>query len=452
MKRLFGTDGIRGTVNSFPLDQKTLNCIGIALADHLDSLLSPCILIGRDTRDSGQWILDCLAQSFVQKGIKTIHDVGVITTPGLSYLTCLHRYDMGIMISASHNPYHDNGIKIFSNDGFKLDDEKESQIEQKVFSYIDTFSVSNNPQNGQTHKKENLVEDYVNFLRDQTVRDLSSVKLGLDVCNGSAYSIAPKVFSDLGAVVTVINKHPDGFNINRNCGSLHLEGLRKLVIENQLDFGIAFDGDADRCLMVTGSGRIFDGDYILYALACDLKEHGKLLGGKVVGTIMTNFAAEKALTKQGIELVRSAVGDRNVLIDMLKSGSVLGGEPSGHIILRALHNTGDGILTGIKLTELLCRTGLALDDVLQAYKPYPQVLDGLKVTRKISIQESPQLSRLIETARDDLRDSGRMVVRYSGTEPLLRIMAEGQEIQKVKNTVEKLKNKIGLFFEAMESS
>ncbi len=452
MKRLFGTDGIRGTVNSFPLDQKTLNCIGIALADHLDSLLSPCVLIGRDTRDSGQWILDCLAQSFVQKGIKTIHDVGVITTPGLSYLTCLHRYDMGIMISASHNPYHDNGIKIFSNDGFKLDDEKESQIEQKVFSYIDTFSVSNNPQNGQTHKKENLVEDYVNFLRDQTVRDLSSVKLGLDVCNGSAYSIAPKVFSDLGAVVTVINKHPDGFNINRNCGSLHLEGLRKLVIENQLDFGIAFDGDADRCLMVTGSGRIFDGDYILYALACDLKEHGKLLGGKVVGTIMTNFAAEKALTKQGIELVRSAVGDRNVLIDMLKSGSVLGGEPSGHIILRALHNTGDGILTGIKLTELLCRNGLALDDVLQAYKPYPQVLDGLKVTRKISIQESPQLSRLIETARDDLRDSGRMVVRYSGTEPLLRIMAEGQEIQKVKNTVEKLKNKIGLFFEAMESS
>ena len=450
MKKLFGTDGIRGTVNTFPLDKKTINCIGMALAEYLDGQLNPCVLLGRDTRDSGQWIVDTLAQSFVQKGIKLIHDLGVVTTPGLSYLTCLHHYDIGIMISASHNPYHDNGIKIFSSDGFKFNDKKELQIEQKVFRFIDTFSVSNNNQIGKTHKKENLLEDYITFLKDQSISEFSSVRIGLDVCNGSAYSIAPKVFSELGAVLTVINKDPDGFNINRNCGSLYLEGLKKVVIENRLDFGVAFDGDADRCLLVTGSGKIFDGDHILYALACDWKERGKLLGRKVVGTIMTNLAAEEALIKQGIKLIRAAVGDKNVLIDMLKSGSVLGGEPSGHIILRTLHNTGDGILTAVKLTELLCRKGLKLDDVSQAYQPYPQVLDGLKVTQKISIEDSPELSKIIENARNELQDSGRMLVRYSGTEPLLRIMAEGQEIQEVNNVVSKLKNKIGLFFESIQ--
>ena len=450
VKNIFGTDGVRGTANIEPVTPQTILRLALATGqwfrrgDHRH-----LAVVGKDTRLSGYMLEPALTSGFIAMGMNVIL-VGPLPTPAVAMLTRSLRADLGVVISASHNPYQDNGIKLFSNDGFKLDDEKESQIEQNIFSYIDTFSISENPQNGQTYKKENLVEDYVNFLRDQTVRDLSSFRIGLDVCNGSAYSIAPKVFSDLGAVVTVINKHPDGFNINRNCGSLHLESLRKLVIENQLDFGIAFDGDADRCLMVTGSGRIFDGDYILYALACDLKKHGKLISGKVVGTIMTNLAAEKALTKQGVELIRSAVGDRNVLIDMLKSGSVLGGEPSGHIILRSLHNTGDGILTGIKLTEVLCRNGLSLDEILQAYKPYPQVLDGLKVTRKISIQESPQLTGLIESARNDLGDSGRMVVRYSGTEPLLRIMAEGQEIQEVKNAVEKLKNKIGLFFKAME--
>jgi phosphoglucosamine mutase len=274
--------------------------------------------------------------------------------------------------------------------------------------------------------------------------------MGLDVCNGAACVIGPRLFSRLGAEVTVINDHPDGRNINRNCGSLYLEGLTRAVEANSLDLGVAFDGDADRVLCVTGSGKWLDGDHILYVLSRDWKAKGALASGSVVGTIMTNLALEKALFREGIPLIRAPVGDKNVLEAMQTSGAVLGGEPSGHIILGDLHTTGDGILTAVKLAELLVRRGLSLDDLVAGYRPFPQVLDGLRVSRKIPIEQSPELSALIGNARAQLSDSGRMVVRYSGTEPLLRIMAEGRELAQVKAAVESLKAEASQFYNSLE--
>lgn len=451
MKTLFGTDGIRGVAGSFPLDPKTIYAIGLALGDWIG--VKPDggrVLLGRDTRESGQWISEQLDKALTLKGLEVIHDVGVITTPGLAYLARVHCYDLGIMISASHNPYQDNGIKLFSRDGVKLTDQTELEIERKIYAVLDTSAVLVSPLGGRARKMELLVEDYVAFLGRQSQDSFHPLRIGLDVCNGAAYSIAPQIFSQLGSKVTVVNDRPDGQNINRNCGSLHLGGLTEVVKENRLDFGIGFDGDADRALFVTGTGKLFDGDHVLYALALDWKGYGELTGEQVIGTIMTNFALEKILHAEGINLVRTSVGDKYVLEAMKTSGAILGGEPSGHVILGKLQTTGDGILTAVKLTDLLLRRGISLDELACGYEPYPQVLDGVRVDQKIPLEEFPQLACLIRNAKAQLGDSGRMVVRYSGTEPLLRIMAEGQEMTQVAEVVKNLKTRLCALFNSLK--
>ncbi len=294
MKRLFGTDGIRGVAGSFPLDEKTVGAIGLALGDSIGTQAGGGrVLLGRDTRESGQWISDRLGQSLAQRDGTTIHDLGVIPTPGLAYLTRAHRYDLGIMISASHNPYQDNGIKLFSKEGYKLPDDLEMRIERRIEAWMGTPAILASRSSARPGNRESLVADYVTFLAEQAGNGLQPLRIGLDVCNGSAFVMAPRLFRRLGALVTVINDRPDGRNINRNCGSLHLEKLIQAVKANQLDLGVGFDGDADRALFVTSTGQCFDGDHILYALARDWKAKGELASGQVVGTIMTNLAPGK---------------------------------------------------------------------------------------------------------------------------------------------------------------
>ncbi len=453
MKRLFGTDGIRGVAGSFPLDEKTVGAIGLALGDFIGRLAGGGRgLLGRDTRESGPWISNRLGQALAHRGVTTVHDLRVIPTAGLAYLTRAHRYDLGIMISASHNPYRDNGIKLFCQEGFKLSDDLELEIERGIESWMGTSAISASRSSSGPGHRERLVADYLNFLGELAGNSLEPLRIGLDVCHGAAFVIAPQLFRRLGAAVTVINDRPDGRNINRNCGSLHLERLIQTVKANRLDLGVAFDGDADRALFVTGSGQCLDGDHILYALARDWKAKGTLVKGQVVGTIMTNLALEKTLAAEGIELTRTPVGDKYVLEAMQTSGATLGGEPSGHIILGNPHTTGDGILTAVKLAELLVRRRVSLDDLVAGYRPYPQVLDGLRVSRKVPLDQSPELSRLIGEAQARLANSGRMVVRYSGTEPLLRIMAEGRDMSQLKTVVETLKAEASRFYNSLEDN
>ena len=444
MKKLFGTDGIRGVAGAFPLDPSTIAYIGMALGEELmRSGSSHNLVIGRDTRESGQWITEILVRCLLATGVRTIDDVGVITTPGLAFLTRAHGFELGVMISASHNPFEDNGIKVFSSDGFKLSDARESQLEKRIDSLIERREpLPSGARQQILSDGETLVDNYCAFLKGHFKGDLRRYEVGLDVCNGSAFSIAPKIFQGLGARLVVINDTPDGRNINRDCGSLHVQGLIELVTSCGLDLGIAFDGDADRSIFVDSCGRIFDGDYVLHAFSCYLKRQGTLKSGKVVGTVMTNLALEKALAREGLTLVRAAVGDKYVLETMQRTGANLGGEPSGHIILRDYHTTGDGILTALKLCEMMSREGLSLRQLAGAYQPYPQVLVGLRVQKKIPISDVAGAVEAIRNAEQELGDSGRLVVRYSGTEPILRIMAEGEDSGAIQALTARLRDEL----------
>ena len=440
MKRLFGTDGIRSVAGEAPLDENTLRRIGFALGEERKRRgIKPRVILGRDTRASGEWIASNLVRSLSASGMQEACDVGVITTPGLAYLTRHHGFDLGIMISASHNPYQDNGIKIFGRDGFKLTDAQELEIERLIDELPPPPTTDGVPCSVESSQLGQL---YIDFLKDQTEATFGSLRIGLDVCNGSAYEIAPRVFRELNASVVVINDQPDGKNINLNCGSLHLSQLIGLVKERQLDLGVAFDGDADRSLFVTASGRVFDGDFVLFVLTFHFRARQAAAFDKVVGTIMSNYALERALNDRGVEFLRASVGDRYVLEVMKESGARLGGEPSGHVILLDSHTAGDGILTAVKVAEVLAASGSTLDELADGFHPYPQVLDGLRVQKKIPL-ENPAIAELIRSAQDRFGESGRLVIRYSGTEPLLRIMAEGPDDEKVRAVVAELKTGLG---------
>jgi phosphoglucosamine mutase len=437
MKKLFGTDGIRSVAGEAPLDEQTLGKIGCALVEEWKQAgTKPRVILGRDTRASGQWITATLIRSMMASGIDEVADVGVISTPGLAYLTRLHGFDLGVMVSASHNPYQDNGIKVFGKDGFKLTDSQEIEVE-RLIEELPSQRPAEVP--AASVESSQLVQEYVDFLKKQSEIRLNSLRIGLDVCNGSAHAIAPQVFRELDASVVVINDQPDGRNINLNCGSLHLAQLISLVKERGLDLGVAFDGDADRSLFVTSSGRVFDGDFALFVLALQLHGRRQLPANRVVGTIMSNYALEQCLKQRGIEFLRSSVGDRYVLEMMKQSGATLGGEPSGHVILLDSHTAGDGILTAVKLAEIVARNRASLDELADGFHPYPQVLDGLRVRTKIPL-ENPALAGLIQQAEERFGKSGRLVIRYSGTEPLLRIMAEGPDSAQVKTVVSELKS------------
>ena len=446
-QRLFGTDGIRGVAGEFPLDETTVATIGRSLVLNLAHELgrSPRILIGRDTRESGPQIEFALARGATAAGA-TVQSAGVITTPGVAYITRATPFDAGVVISASHNPYQDNGIKVFSPSGKKLPDEMERRIEARVAAATGQ-SVSPYHQTGeldwlhdQEEREKGYQESYINYLATDVGRGLKlkGLRLALDCANGAASAIAPELFDRMGAEVEVLSAQPDGRNINEACGSLHQEGLQRAVVDRGLDLGIAFDGDADRALFVDAKGRLVDGDGTLLVLANYLKKRGQLAGGLVVATVMSNVGLEIALRDRGIELIRTLVGDRYVLEELLARGAKLGGEQSGHIIFPDISLAGDGMITAIELLRALGDSGLALEQLAAQMTRYPQLLVNVRVRSKPPFDTLPEVKAESQRVEHELQGRGRLLIRYSGTENLARVMIEGEDEIKVEEQANRL--------------
>ncbi|MEO8596881.1 MAG: phosphoglucosamine mutase [Candidatus Solibacter sp.] len=429
-KQLFGTDGIRGVAGEFPLDTRTVFAFGVALGkDAASHQPQPEILIGMDTRESGSWIAEAVAAGLASQGAR-VRFVGVITTPGVAYLTRTGTFVAGVMISASHNPYQDNGIKVFGHNGFKLPDSEEHLIEQEIFAQL---SAANGepPQPHPLTVEEELVRQYLDYLVGISSVRLDGVRLAIDCGNGAAYRLAPELFQRLGAKVVSISCQPDGRNINLHCGALHLERLQAAVVEHGADFGAAFDGDADRAIFVSASGKIVNGDGVLLAAGRALKAAGRLPGDIVVSTVMANLGLERAFQADGVRMVRTPVGDKYVLEEMVRLGAALGGEQSGHIIFRDYSTTGDGMLTALRLFEIARAAGTGLDELVDDLKIFPQLLVNVRVREKKGLLELPAVAEEIRLAEEAFAGTGRVLVRFSGTEPLARVMVEGQDMSQV---------------------
>lgn len=433
MKKLFGTDGMRGEAGKFPLDADTIETIGISLATHLKEKLgrAPLIVIGRDTRESGEWIEQALLAGAIKAGAET-QSAGVITTPGVAFLARTLPADAGVVISASHNAYHDNGIKIFAPSGWKLDEETERLIESDVFSQRAPSSTdaSQSFTTGkiQTADSADLRARYLDFLANEISRGMSlaRVRLVLDCANGAASDIAPELFQRLGANVAVINNTPDGRNINLESGSLHTEALQAEVVKQNADLGVAFDGDADRALFVDAQGRLVNGDATLFVLAQYLQSHQALHDDTVVATVMSNIGLELALQSQGIRLIRTDVGDKYVLEELLRLGASLGGEQSGHIIFPALSLAGDGLITTLSILRAMTESAKALHELTEGLQTFPQILVNVAVKTKQPFADVPEIQNAARAIEAELGSGGRLLLRYSGTEPLARIMIEGK--------------------------
>ena len=450
MKRLFGTDGIRGVAGEYPLDQPTVRRIGRALADSLRAASGapPRVVIGRDTRESGPAIEAALARG-VSEGGGRVDLGGVLTTPGVACVTRLVGYDAGLVVSASHNPYRDNGIKVFSRTGEKLSDEMEQAVERMVLDGQGkadgapdaAVPVSAPPGPPSPLRPVELAARYLAWLQGTVDpgASLSGWRIVLDCANGAASELGPELYRRFGATITAVNARPDGRNINEDCGALHPEGLVQAVLRQKAHLGLAFDGDADRCVFVDAAGRTLDGDYVLCLAARDLKAAGRLRGNAVVGTVMSNLWLEQALQQAGIRLSRAPVGDKYVLEEMLRGGYVLGGEQSGHIIFLEKATTGDGLLTGLLFLDLLRRTGLDLAAWAAGIKPCPQVLVNVQVRERPPLEKHPRIGPAIRDEERRLGRSGRLLVRYSGTEPKARIMVEGESLQVVEEAAARLK-------------
>lgn len=427
-ERLFGTDGIRGKAGHYPLDEETIEAIGQSLVKNLTAELgrAPAIIIGRDTRESGPQIENTLARGALTAGAR-VESAGVITTPGVAFITRRESFDAGVVISASHNPYHDNGIKVFSPSGKKLSDEMERRIESSLTSVEAIGAIdfeSAHPFSSETH-----CSLYIDHLVEQVGRGLSldGMRIGLDCANGAASHIAPQVFERLGAKTEVICASPDGRNINEDCGSLHLEKLQQLVADSELHSGIAFDGDADRALMVDERGSLVDGDHELLILAGLRKKQNRLPGNTVVSTVMSNIGLEIALAERGIKMIRAQVGDRFVLEEMLRRGANLGGEQSGHLIFPDISLAGDGVVTAIEMLRAVVDSGQTLSQLAAELKKFPQVLVNARVSRKPPIESMPAVLAEIQKIESEMQGRGRLLVRYSGTENLARVMIEGED-------------------------
>jgi len=438
-KELFGTDGIRGVPGTPPLDDRTLYAVGRSLGKYLlEREQHPRVLIGMDTRESGPHISRQIAAGLADEGIE-FESAGVITTPGIACLVRLEKFSAGIVLSASHNPYHDNGVKLFAGSGMKFPDEVEEKLEAEILRYPERTHAGN-PEYAALPK---LDEDYLEYLRSRAIpgANLAGVNLVLDCANGAAFALAPALFRSLGAEVITINDQPDGRNINTNCGSLHPEGLQRMVLKTRASLGVAFDGDADRAMFVSASGRVVDGDGVLLAAARYLKSTGGLRGGKIVGTSMANLGLERALAGEGLPLTRVPVGDRYVLEEMLRSGCNLGGEQSGHIIFLDDATTGDGLLTALKIACIVALRG-PLDDLVLGLKVFPQTIINIPVRSKPPLDSLPGVSRVLNEGTAALAESGRIVLRYSGTEPKARVMVEAEHESDVKRWAEALANEI----------
>ena len=435
-KELFGTDGIRGIPGEYPLDDQTLYWVGHSIGGYLRlGNDHPRVLIGTDTRESGIHIASKIAAGLAEGGVRTSF-AGVITTPGVACLVRKEGFAAGVVISASHNPYHDNGIKLFAGSGMKFPDGTEEQIEAEILRHRHGQPPSNATQ---LTPDRQLDEDYLEFLRGCLIpgASLAGLKVVLDCANGAASSLAPALFRSLGAKVIAIHDKPDGRNINANCGSLYPQDLLKRVPQVSAALGVAFDGDADRAMFVTASGRVVDGDGVLFTAARYLRSVGKLTGATVVGTAMTNLGLERALAAEGLTLSRVPVGDRYVLEEMLRSGANLGGEQSGHVIFLDDATTGDGLLTALKIASLIALLG-PLDELLKGLKTYPQTIVNVPVRAKPPLESLPEVSQALDDATRALGDSGRVVLRYSGTEPKARVMVEAERGQDVQRWAERL--------------
>lgn len=446
MTKLFGTDGMRGKAGQFPLDRATVEIVGASLATRLKDKLgrAPLIVIGRDTRESGGWLEQALVTGATRAGAQS-KSAGVITTPGVAFLARTLPADAGIVISASHNAYQDNGLKIFAPSGRKLDEDTERQIESDVFadnSIRDSTTarylspqVSSVDMNAVGNNESQLKTRYFNFLADEIGRGMSlkGIKLVVDCANGAASGIALELFERLGAIVRGINDHPDGRNINLGCGSLHMEDLQHEVLKENADIGVAFDGDADRSLFVDAKGRLINGDASLWVLAGYLKARHQLHDDIVVATVMSNIGLEVALKSLGLRLVRTDVGDKYVLEELLRLGASLGGEQSGHIIFPKLSLAGDGLITTLCMLRAMSEDGKALHVLTQGFKAFPQILVNVAVNAKQPLAEVAAIQSAARNIEAELGTRGRLLLRYSGTEPLARVMIEGEnqdEIEK----------------------
>ena len=435
---MFGTDGIRGVAGEFPLTMESTYLIGRALGHDLIRGNSKAqAVMGQDTRESSAWIADRVAAGMAAVGV-VVHSAGVITTPGVAYLARTRGFAAGVVISASHNPWTDNGIKVFSADGFKLTDARELAIEKEIFALLARPGAADDTAlriAGPSLPGESaLRKAYIESLAASVSSDLSGLRVLVDCANGAATAEAPELFSSLRIQATFTHVTPDGRNINDGCGALHPETLGRTVSESggKFDLGVTFDGDADRSLFCDAQGRVVNGDGVLLLTARDLQERGKLSGSTVVATTMSNMGVEIALKKSGIRMLRANVGDKYVLEEMLRTGATLGGEQSGHIIFRdGGATTGDGLLTALRVMDVIVRSGRSLAELVSDLKVFPQKIQNVRVREKIPFEQVPEVQRAIEAAQHELDGNGRVVVRYSGTEALARVMIEAESEEKM---------------------
>lgn len=454
MRKLFGTDGIRGVAGQYPLDGATTFVIGRALGNYLSKHESkPRVVIGQDTRESSPRIADAVAAGLNSWGVE-VGSAGVITTPGIAYLARTQAFAAGVVISASHNPWQDNGIKIFGGDGYKLPDAVELDIERMIFAQIEAGSgVSDPDRYPQTFPtvpgEHKLREAYEKWLRTVVqTQDIGQLRVVVDCANGAASTIAPELFASLPLRVDFIHCSPNGRNINENCGALHPEIVAREVVARKANLGITFDGDADRALFADARGNVVNGDAVMLLAARDLHAAGELKEATVVATTMSNMGLEAALRRSGIGMRRAPVGDKYVLEEMQKTGAVLGGEQSGHIIFLSTSTTGDGLLTALKVLEIVGKAKHSLDELLSDLKVFPQIVQNVRVREKRPLEEMPAVTAAIRFAESELQESGRVVIRYSGTEALARVMIEAESEARMKHhadsIAEAIRSEIGV--------
>ncbi len=419
-KQLFGTDGIRGVAGEYPLDAKTVFAFGRALGEWArEHSPEPQVALGMDTRESGEQLSKWVMAGLKAAGVKPIHH-GVVTTPCVAWTTKHGQFVAGVMISASHNPYQDNGLKVFAHTGYKLPDAEEKQLEAQIFALA-------GPEPEPTNWRWFGLRDrpYREYLDSIFPHSLAGRKIVVDCANGAAFSSAPLLLRECGAEVVVMSGEPDGRNINDGCGALHPEALQRAVVEHGAWCGVAFDGDADRAMFVSATGKLIDGDHVLFIAARDMHQRGHLPNAEVVATVMSNLGLEVALARHGISLLRTAVGDKYVLEEMVRRGTTLGGEQSGHVIFHEHATTGDGLLTLLLLLDVMLRTGADLDELSQEFVVFPQKLVNVRFGMKKSLEEQPAVQTAIANCHSEFGEQGRVVVRFSGTEPLARVMVEG---------------------------
>jgi phosphoglucosamine mutase len=438
MRKLFGTDGIRGVAGQYPLDERTIFAIGAALGSYLQSIsANPQAVIGEDTRESSHWIACTLAAGLESRGVPS-ESAGVITTPGVAYLARTGDFTAGAVISASHNPWRDNGIKIFGHDGFKLPDHIELEIERRIFSELEKSQSRAAPSRDSSAPARELRGQYSAWLtRSISVAELRDFKIVVDCANGAATRVAAEIFKATPLRATFTHAAPDGRNINQNCGALHPDVVATEVQRAGADLGVCFDGDADRALFADRHGHVVNGDAVLLLAARDMKTRGRLAGDTVVATTMSNMGLEIALRRSGIRMLRAPVGDKYVLEEMLKTGAALGGEQSGHIIFRdGDATTGDGLLTALRVLEIVSRAERPLDELVSDLHVFPQTIRNVHVREKRPFAEVAEVERAIRRAEQELKDSGRVIVRYSGTEKLARVMIEAESEAKMREHAE----------------